>query len=146
MKKVILVILFGLMLSASPSYAVGSNLLPVREVRIATREAKITQIQVNISEDLRNRAAKEITRRVSFLTELITQINGIKKLTTPQKTDLQTQIQNTDRWFKRFANKINADTDDVTLKVDVKSIVNNYISSYSLGKKLIYWWLLIEFR
>jgi hypothetical protein len=133
MKKTILVILFGLILSVSPSYAVGGNLLQIREdglaarsVKIASRDAKITQIQVKIAQDLKNRAQKEISRRVNYLTELITQLNGIKKLTSTQKTDLQSQIQTQIDGLNALQTKINGDTDNTVLKTDVKSIVNDY--------------------
>lgn len=133
MKKIILVILFGLILSTSASYAADQNMLQTKEAtlaargeKIASREAMITKNQTAVSEDLRNRAQKEINRRVEFLTQLITQINGIKKLTVAQKTDLQSQIQVQIVGLNTLQAKINADTDNVTLKADVKSIINNY--------------------
>ncbi|MGA2911460.1 MAG: hypothetical protein ABSE17_02355 [Candidatus Levyibacteriota bacterium] len=126
MKKIIILTLFGLILSANSSYAVGGNLLQAREARIASRAAVITQIQANVSQDLRSRAEKEITRRVDFLTQLIAQINGVKKLSLAEKASLQSQIQAQIDGLNALQTKINADTDNATLKTDVKSIINNY--------------------
>ena len=132
MKKTILMVILGLALSTSSAYAVGSLIqtrdaaVTQRENHIASREAKISQVQANISEDLRQRAEKEITRRVTFLNELITKLNTIKKISSAEKTDLQAQIQAQIDGLNALRTKINADTDNVTLKTDVKSIIDNY--------------------
>jgi len=132
MKKVIFIVLLGIILSANSSYAV-SNLLPAREANLAQREVKlasrtaiITQTQANISQDLKQRAQKEITRRTSFLSELITQLNSIKKISSAEKADLQSQIQTQIDGLNALQIKINGDTDNTTLKADVKSIINDY--------------------
>jgi hypothetical protein len=132
MKKIIFIVLLAVILSTNSSYAVG-NLVQAREanlaqheVKIASRAAVITQTQANISVDLRNRAREEITRRVNFLNELITKLNSIKKISSAEKTDLQSQIQTQIDGLNTLQTKINSDTDNVTLKVDVKSIINDY--------------------
>ena len=125
MKKIILIAFLGLILATAPAYALG-NALQVRDAKVASRAAVITQVQVNISQDLRNRAQAEITRRLSFLNELITKLNSIKKISSVEKTDLQSQIQTQIDGLNALQTKINGDTDNTTLKVDVKSIVGNY--------------------
>ena len=125
MKKAILISVLGLILTTVPAYALG-NTLQVREARVASRAAVITQVQGNISQDLRNRAQTEITRRLNFLNDLITKLNSIKKISSAEKTDLQSQIQTQIDGLNALQTKINADTDNVTLKADVKSIVSDY--------------------
>lgn len=132
MKKIVLIIFFGLILSTSSTYAVGNLIqeraaaLTQKENRTASKAAAITQVQADISQDLKQRAGKEISRRLSFLNELITKLNGIKKLSSAQKADLQSQIQAQIDGLNALQTKINADTDNVTLKADVKSIINDY--------------------
>lgn len=133
MKKLILFVVLGIVLSTSTVHAAVGSLIQTREAvltqrenKIATREAKITQVQTDISQDLRQRAEKEITRRLSFLNELIKQLSGIKKLSSAEKADLQGQIQIQIDGLSALQTKINADTDNGTLKTDVKSIVGNY--------------------
>jgi predicted nucleic acid-binding Zn-ribbon protein len=132
MKKIFLVVMLGMILSASSAYAVGSlaqeraTALTQREANIASRGAKITQAQANISQDLKQRAEKEITRRLDFLNDLITKLNGIKKLSSAEKADLQGQIQTQIDGLNALQTKINADTDNTTLRADVKSIIGNY--------------------
>jgi predicted nucleic acid-binding Zn-ribbon protein len=135
MKKISVFIFLGVIILASAfhSYAAVGSLIQTKEAvltqrenRIATREAKITQVQANISQDLRDRAEKEISRRLSYLNELIKQLSGIRKLSSAQKTDLQGQIQTQIDGLNALQVKINADTDNATLKTDVKSIIGNY--------------------
>jgi hypothetical protein len=132
MKKIIFIVLLAVILSANSSYAVG-NLAQTREVNLAQREVKIasraavvTQMQANISIDLRNRTQTEITRRVNFLNDLIAKLTGIKKISSAEKADLKSQIQAQIDALNALQTKINTDTDNVTLKADVKSIVNDY--------------------
>jgi predicted nucleic acid-binding Zn-ribbon protein len=131
MKKIILIVFLGIMLTTGTAYALntplgtGANLVQ-REAGLASRAAVITQTQANISQDLKQRAEKEITRRINFLNELIAQLNGIKKISSAEKADLQTQIQAQIDGLNTLQTKINSDTDNVTLKADVKSIISNY--------------------
>jgi hypothetical protein len=132
MKKIFLVVILSVIFSAGHVYAVSSlsqeraAVLTQREANVASREAKITQIQANISQDLRQRAEKEITRRLTFLNELTKQLSGIKKLSSAEKADLQGQIQTQIDGLNALQAKVNADTDNTTLRADVKSIVGNY--------------------
>ena len=133
MKKLMLMIVLGLVLSTNSVYAVGANSLQPRatnlaqrEVKIASRAAVVTQVQANISQDLRNRAQTEITRRLDFLNDLVTKLNGIKKLSSAEKADLQSQIQTQIDGLNTLQTKISGDTDNTTLRADVKSIVSDY--------------------
>ena len=128
MKKIILIVFLGIMLATGTAYALNTPLETganpaQREAGLASRAAVITQTQANISQDLKQRAEKEITRRINFLNELIAQLNDIKKISSAEKADLQTQIQAQIDDLNTLQTKINSDTDNVTLKTDVKSIV-----------------------
>ena len=132
MKKIILFIILGLTFSVSSSYA-ASNILQTkeaallqREVKVASRAAVVTKAQVNILQDLRQRAQTEITRRLSFLNDLITKLNSVKKISSLEKTDLQSQIQTQIDGLNALQTKINNDTDNTILRADVKSIIGNY--------------------
>jgi hypothetical protein len=133
MKKIILISLLGLMLSALPAYAaITANSIPtqgfnpvVEKARIASRTALKLQ-EKNVVSNLQQRAEKEITRRLDFLNQLTTKIGNIKKLSAAQKTDLQSQIQAQIDGLNALQVKIKADTDNTTLRTDVNSIINNY--------------------
>ena len=132
MKKIILVILFGVIF-VTPAHALGGNLLQARqanlvqrEVRVASKAAVVSQIQNNQVQNLMQRAQTEITRRVTFLNQLISDINGIQKLSSSEKADLQSQIQTQIDGLNTLQTKISSDTDITTLRADVKSIITNY--------------------
>jgi hypothetical protein len=126
MKKIILIILLGLIFSVGTVHAaIGGNLVQ-REVKIASRAAARTLIQSNISQDLRQRAQTEITRRLGFLNQLLGNLSTIKKLSAAEIADLQSQVQAQIDGLDTLQTKINADTDNTTLKADVKSIINDY--------------------
>ncbi len=91
-----------------------------------TREA----IKATITEDrithLNQRADKEITRRITSLTNLVNRINSIPRLTPTQKANFASQIQNEITSLTTLKAKIDADTDLQTLRTDVQSIVQSY--------------------
>ena len=82
--------------------------------------------QNEVMDNLRKRADLEITRRVASLTELITRINGLKKLSQTNKTALINKVQEEITSLNTLKTKIDADTDLTTLRTDVKSIVQSY--------------------
>lgn len=82
--------------------------------------------QSEVTDNLRKRADLEITRRVTSLTELITRINGLKKLSQTNKTGLINNVQEEITNLNNLKTKIDADTDLTTLRTDVKSIVQSY--------------------
>lgn len=77
-------------------------------------------------ENLRNRAVKEIERRVASMQQLITRIAALKKLSETQKTVLTTQVQTEIANLNALKAKIQADTDLATLQTDTKTIVSSY--------------------
>jgi predicted nucleic acid-binding Zn-ribbon protein len=127
MKKIsIILALLVLLTTSSASYAEGLLERAKAANSTASRSAIKTQVSENTMENLKQRATTEITRRVKFLTELSSKIDGLKKLSDAQKTDLKSQIQVQIDGLNALQAKINADTTLETLKTDVKSIVNGY--------------------
>jgi hypothetical protein len=126
MKKIFLITLVGLILSAVPAYAVVKGNLVQRETEVASKAAIVTQAQANQMQNLQQRAQEEVTRRLKFLNGYLTGINKIQKLTTADKTGLQTEIQAQINELSTLQTKITADTDITTLRTDVKSIISNY--------------------
>ena len=88
-----------------------------------TRKQTLTNTK---TDDLKQRASNEITRRITSLTHIINKISAIKKLTDSQKASLTSNIQAEITSLTALNTKIQADTDIVTLRTDVKSIVTSY--------------------
>lgn len=80
----------------------------------------------NKVENLKQRADREIERRITSLNRLIDKINGLKKISDSQKAIFIKQIQDEITSLTNLKAKIDADTDLATLKTDVQSIVKSY--------------------
>ncbi len=127
MKKLSLILaLFLLLSSAGSSYALGQLQTLKTGTTSAARETIKTQIEADRITDLKQRANREITRRINFLKELSSKIDKIKKLSDADKTNLKTQIQAQIDGLNALQTKINSDTDLTTLRADVKSIISDY--------------------
>lgn len=92
-------------------------------VRRDTVKAEITDQRVTA---LKEKADKEIERRITALNELIKKIAALKKLPASDKATFTTQIQAEITNLTNLKTKIDADTDIITLRADVKSIVSTY--------------------
>ncbi|HYM65157.1 MAG TPA: hypothetical protein VES68_01575, partial [Candidatus Sulfotelmatobacter sp.] len=124
MKKLSLIFLTVLILSQT-TYAFAE--LPrtgLLNSRIATTSSG--ENQANLTANLKERAKREITRRLNFLNELLVKLDKIKKISDSDKQTLKTQIQTQIDGLNALSIKIEADTDLTTLKTDVKSIINGY--------------------
>lgn len=126
MKKLSLILILVAFLVSVPASYAQTLLQTTRTGTTASKSAIKTQVEANTMENLRQRATTEITRRITFLTELSTKIDSLKKLSESQKQDLKSQIQAQITSLNELQAKINADTDITTLKTDVKSIINGY--------------------
>lgn len=93
-----------------------SRLIPTKKQTLATTG----------TDNLKQRASNEITRRITSLTNVISKITAIKRLTDSQKAPLINGIQAEIESLKVLNTKIQADTDLTTLRTDIKSIVNSY--------------------
>jgi len=59
---------------------------------------------------------KKLPGGLSYLNQLITNLNGIKKLSSVEKASLQSQIQTQIDGLNALQTKINGDTDNTTLR------------------------------
>lgn len=118
-----------LLCSVAPSAAqttlpAGNTLLRPLKTAVGSSSAGI---KAEIKEDsLKNRGTTEIQRRIAALNELITRVNGLKHVSNTTKNTLLAQIQNEIASLTALQTKIQNDTDPVTLKTDVKSIIDSY--------------------
>lgn len=128
MKKIAIILILVLLLSITGQTYAQTLLRPEKTASsgAAARDAIKAQTEATRMENLRKRAQTEITRRVTFLTELSGKIDKIKKLSDADKTALKAEIQTQIDGLNTLLAKINADTDLTTLQADVKSIVSGY--------------------
>lgn len=77
-------------------------------------------------ESIKNKATKEIDRRITSLNNLITRINNNQKLTADEKSSLSAQVQSEISGLTSLKSRIASGTDLATLRTDVKSITNEY--------------------
>ena len=128
MKKIAIILILVLLLTTTGQTYAQTLLRPEKTASstAAARDAIKAQTEAARMENLRKRAQTEITRRVTFLTELSGKIDKIKKLSDADKTALKAEIQTQIDGLNTLLAKINADTDLATLQADVKSIVSGY--------------------
>jgi hypothetical protein len=74
----------------------------------------------------KDRADKEIDRRVAALTELTTKINAMEQVSPENKASLSATLQTQITALASLKAKIDADADINTLKTDIKSITESY--------------------
>ena len=142
MKKIIfLAVLTMFLISLSPALAIekierfertataGAINVPPHQTGVNVglqRQQKKEAVLNNKTTNLKDRAAKEIERRLTSLNDLISKINGIKKITDAQKSSFSSQIQTEIVSLNTLKTKIDADTDLTALKTDVQSIIKSY--------------------
>lgn len=127
MKNLSLILSLVLLLVLSGnSYAEGLFQTARMGSQAATREALKTQSNTERTLGLKERADNEITRRVTSLSELISKINKLKKLSVADKSNFVAKLQAEIDSLNALKVKIDADTDQATLKADVQSIVQSY--------------------
>jgi len=89
-----------------------------------------TSANVTISATVMARAKTkgdtEIDRRVKALTDMLTRISGMTKVSDQFKQNLTTNVQNQITSLTTLKTKIDADTDGATLKTDIQSITQSY--------------------
>nr|MBI5455361.1 hypothetical protein [Candidatus Levybacteria bacterium] len=135
----LILVLLIFLASVMPSFA--QALLPTSRTGSldASRSALKVQTEATRLENLKQRANTEITRRINFLTELLAKLDEIKQLSDTDKTSLKSQIQTQIDSLNALKIKIDADSDLITLREDVKSILNGYyIFAYFRVKVSLY--------
>ena len=83
-------------------------------------------VKAHVETNGRDRAVAEIDRRVADLNQLKTRIDGMKRVSDSSKTSLKGSIDAQIQILTDLKAKIQADTDDATLKADIQSITKSY--------------------
>lgn len=133
MKKLLFILSMTLLVSSlQPVYAVGNSLQNPEGrqnavgARVTQKQEQKTLVQTNAISKLKEKADKEIDRRIASLNKLIEKINAVKRLPAGQKSTMVGQIQTEITNLTTLKTKINGDTDIATLRTDVQSIVKSY--------------------
>ena len=144
MKKIILSIsLLVVLLLPQYSYALeGLDINPRSGTKSAQETSEIIKTRVDNSQakkiasqsafsenqlsNLKQRADNEIKRRIYILNKLLSILAQSKKLSASNIANFTSQMQTNIDSLNTLKTKIDADTDLVTLKTDVKSIISNY--------------------
>jgi hypothetical protein len=95
-------------------------------VKNTTAQAAQTAAQAKIMATLKSRADEEVDRRIAELNKLTTKISSLKKLSGAQQSAFTAAVQQDISDLTSLKTKIDADTDLVTMRADVKSIVDDY--------------------
>ena len=105
-------------------YAATPSHTPQRpaDKNMASSTARATEQVARMVE----RANREIDQRVTRLTALSTRIQGVKKISDANKTELTATIQSTITNLTDLKTKIAADMDIETLRTDLQSIASAY--------------------
>lgn len=85
-----------------------------------------TQTQAQRMTQIKERAKKEIDRRLATLSTLNSKIASSPKMTTEDKSQLTTLVNQITSDLATLRLKIEADTDPAVLKIDVQSVVRDY--------------------
>jgi hypothetical protein len=88
--------------------------------------AQVQEVKSDRLNKLKEKANKEIDRRIIVLTHLLELIADAKKLSSEQKATLISQVQAEITALNTLKTKIAADTDLATLRTDVQAIVKSY--------------------
>ena len=88
--------------------------------------APSTKLSAAVITRAKDKANKEIDRRIKALNDLVTRISGMTKISEEFKKNLNTNVQTQITLLTALKAKIAADTDGVTLREDVKSITSSY--------------------
>jgi DNA repair exonuclease SbcCD ATPase subunit len=128
MKKIILIVLVLFIVVTPNAFATNMDEMKsvMRMKEASSAGMKKEMMQEKITGNLQERAAKEISRRISSLQEKLTKIDSMEKLTDEQKTALKKQVQNEITVLQALLEKIKSSADTATLRTDVQSIVKEH--------------------
>ena len=105
---------------------VPSSIAQTTSPTLSPRAARLQTIQETRITDLKTRADNEITRRINSLSTLSNKLGGMKHLTADQITSFTNEVNTEVSNLTTLKTKIDADTDLMTLKTDVQSIIKSY--------------------
>ncbi len=101
---------------------------PVYAVNTATKSGidKKEEVKANVTTRLKEKAYKEIDRRIASLNKLIEKIRAVKRLTESQKSTMVSQVQAEIDSLTALRATIAGQTDIAALRTSVQSIVKSY--------------------
>lgn len=125
--------IFALLLAlglASPALAQDAGAaagptLKLDTARVRADESQDARVQARIEKG-KERATKEIDRRIQRLTDLSTRVQGMKRVSDTVKASTAASVQAEVASLTALKAKIAADTDIETLKADIQSITKSY--------------------
>lgn len=129
MKKLSLfIIIASVLFSAAAFYSYAAN-FPVfrnRYYQATNTAGGGFQNNTNLLQNLKERADKEIERRIKVLNNLLERLGDIKRLSPSEASSFESQVQSEITDLNVLKTKIDSDTDITTLRTDVRSIIGSY--------------------
>lgn len=124
-------ITYSLITVLSVAVAVSVPVPPVSAVgnfaaKVTERASAAAQRQSDMLARIIQRADQLISVRLSSLQNLLTRVQGDKRLSTTDKSSLTSDINTTISGLQTLKTKIDADTDETTARTDAKSVITTY--------------------
>lgn len=94
--------------------------------RVRAALASSTSAEATRAERAKEKAAKEIDRRIESLNKMLTNVTALSKVSDVFKGNLKTNVQTQIDSLTALKAKIESDTDLPTLKEDIKKITESY--------------------
>lgn len=108
------------------TFGILAALLLVPALALAQSASTSTPISATIMARAKEKAGREIDRRVKALTELSARVSGMTKVTAELKQSISANVQNQVTSLSTLKTKIEANTDGATLRIDIQSITQSY--------------------
>ncbi|SRR5258708_2760585 len=119
-KKALILTLTSVLILGAPGTLFAQSTTPTTKEALRT---EVSQDRINL---VKTKADAEIERRIASINELIVKIQGLKRLTDSDKTNLVNMGQAMVSNLNSLKTKIDSDTDILTLRADQKSIFDQY--------------------
>ena len=110
--------LLGLVITSHPFTASAQTATPAQDVKTANQTARTDKLHTECN--------TAISNRLTALNALSTRVNGLKKLSTDQRTQYTNQITADINGLTSLKTKCDADTDLTTLRADYRSVFTKY--------------------
>ncbi len=104
----------------------GANASSTAQARVRAALASTTATEAARAERAKEKAVKEIDRRIESLNKLMANVTAMVKVSDVFKNNLKTNIDTQINSLTALKTKIEADTDLATLKADIKMIAESY--------------------
>lgn len=117
-------VFLGTLLAASPAFALSTAVnVSVNANAGSTTISASTQAKITTA---KSRANQEITRRISILTQLNTNVQAMVKVSASEKSAIAVEVQGEISSLTSLGAKIQADTAIADLRTDITSITQDY--------------------